>query len=49
MNEALCRQIEAGAFDGAQEWVALLDHCRQTAREKLTIANPKFLARVEES
>lgn len=47
MNEALCRQIEAGAFDEPQQWAALLDHCRQTAREKLAIANPKFLERVE--
>ena len=47
MNEQLCTQIEAGVFDEPQAWASLLEHCLQTAREKLTIANPKFLERVE--
>jgi len=47
MNETLCRRIDAGDFDVPQAWSALLDHCRQTAREKLTVANPRFLKRVE--
>lgn len=47
MNETLCRQIEAGAFDDPQPWSALLNHCRQTAREKLAVANPRFLERIE--
>lgn len=47
MNETLCRQIEAGAFDDPQRWSALLSHCRQTAREKLVVANPKLLERIE--
>lgn len=47
MNKTLCRQIAAGAYDDPQAWAALLEHCRQTAREKLAVANPKFLERVE--
>jgi hypothetical protein len=45
MNRELCRQIEAGRFDDANGWQALLTHCRQTAEEKLAVANPGFLER----
>jgi hypothetical protein len=47
MNEALCEAIDAGAFDEPAPRRALLAHCRQTAMEKLVIANPRFLERVE--
>lgn len=45
MNRELCRQIEAGRFDEAQQWQTLLTHCQQTAEEKLAVANPGFLER----
>jgi hypothetical protein len=45
MNRDVCRQIENGRFDKAEEWQALLGHCRQTAEEKLAVANPGFLER----
>ena len=45
MNRELCRQIEAGRFDDANQWQALLTHCRQTAEEKLAVANPGYLER----
>lgn len=45
MNEVLCCQIEEGQFDSPADWERLMDHCRQTARQKLTITNPAFLER----
>jgi hypothetical protein len=45
MNQELCRQIEAGRFDQEGQWQTLLAHCRQTAEEKLAVANPGFLER----
>ena len=45
MNRELCRQIEAGRFDDTAAWQALLEHCQQTAEEKLAVANPGFLER----
>jgi hypothetical protein len=45
MNRELCRQIESGHFDETAAWQALLGHCRQTAEEKLAVANPGFLER----
>jgi hypothetical protein len=45
MNRELCRQIEGGRFDEVAGWQALLGHCRQTAEEKLAVANPGFLER----
>ena len=47
MNALLCRQIEAGHFDDPAAWHQLLGHCRETAQEKLAIANPEYLARSE--
>ena len=49
MKARLCRQIEEGAFDDSPRWEALLEHCLESAREKLVIANPRFLQRVEAS
>lgn len=47
-NEALCQAIEAGAFDEPAAWSRLLAHCQQTAVEKLHIANPAYLQRLQE-
>ena len=49
MKARLCRLIEEGAFDDPSRWESLLDHCQQSVREKLVIANPRFLQRVEAS
>lgn len=43
LNAALAEAIAAGDFDGEDGRV--LDHLRQTVREKLKVANPKYLAR----
>jgi hypothetical protein len=45
MNREVCRQIEAGLYDQPADWQLLLEHCRQTAEEKLAVANPGFLER----
>jgi hypothetical protein len=45
MNQELCRQIEAGRFDETEQWQTLLAQCRQTAEDKLAVANPGFLER----
>lgn len=47
LNEALCQAIEAGAFDEPAAWSQLLAHCQQTAIEKLHIANPAYLQRLQ--
>lgn len=44
-NRALCDAIRAGRYDDDP---ALFDHLMQTTIEKLTIANPKFLAALAE-
>lgn len=43
LNAALAGAIAAGDFDGEDGRV--LDHLRRTVREKLQIANPKYLER----
>ncbi|MCA9991710.1 MAG: hypothetical protein H6666_10905 [Ardenticatenaceae bacterium] len=47
LNAALCQAIEAGAFDEPAAWSRLLAHCQQTAIEKLQIANPAYLQRLQ--
>jgi hypothetical protein len=46
LNQQLLQQVAGGAFDAGTERQALLEHLKQTASEKLEIANPKFLARL---
>ncbi|MDX1664772.1 MAG: DUF6285 domain-containing protein [Candidatus Promineifilaceae bacterium] len=46
MNRRLCGAIERGDFDEPAAWKQLLAHCRQTAQDKLAIANPSFLERL---
>jgi hypothetical protein len=48
MNAQLCTAIEAGAFDDPASWTSLLRHCRQTAEEKLAVANPAYLERTRQ-
>jgi len=42
----LRERVRAGDYDEGPRRQALLDHLKQTAIEKLRIANPKYLARV---
>jgi hypothetical protein len=42
-TEALCERIRSGEADGGPFRTAVLDHVRQTVREKLAIDNPKLL------
>ena len=46
LNAALAQAIRAGQFDDDAQ--ALLAHLRQTAREKLLIANPRYLEEDED-
>ena len=41
-NQCLAAEIRAGRYDGAER-AALLEHLRQTTREKLAISNPRAL------
>ena len=40
----LCERIRSGAADGGPWRAAVLTHVRQTVRDKLAVANPKFLS-----
>ncbi len=42
----LWERVQSGDYDGSPRRQLLLDHLKQTAIEKLRIANPKYLARV---
>ncbi len=42
----LSERVRAGDYDDGPRRQALLDHLKQTAIEKLRIANPRYLARV---
>jgi hypothetical protein len=42
-NEALSESIRRGEADAGERRRAVLDHVRQTVREKLAVANPKLL------
>lgn len=44
-TERLCERIRQGEADAGPFRRAVLDHVRQTVTEKLTIDNPKLLAR----
>lgn len=46
-NRRICELIQQGAFDAEPEQSKLWQHLAQTAAEKLTVANPKFLARLQ--
>lgn len=48
LSQRLCGLIDAGAFDEAERWQQLPDHCREIAREKVAVSNPGLLQRVEE-
>ncbi|MDA1101096.1 MAG: DUF6285 domain-containing protein [Proteobacteria bacterium] len=41
MNEALARAIRTGEMD--DQGAAVLDHLRQTALDKIALANPRYL------
>lgn len=43
-TERLCQRIAAGEADSGQWRLAVLAHVRQTVREKLEVANPRYLA-----
>lgn len=44
-NQALSQAIRAGAYDGS---ATLLAHLKATASEQLTIANPRFLRKLQD-
>lgn len=48
VNERLNAAIREGAYDVGAERTALLHHLRAVVRDKLRVANPDFLRRVEE-
>lgn len=43
----LCDLIDGGAFDAPSDRDRLLAHLEQTAIEKLQVANPRYLARIQ--
>jgi len=43
LNAELARRIRSGSFTGTRE--ALIAHLRETIRDKLAIANPRYLTR----
>jgi hypothetical protein len=43
-TEVLCEQIRSGDADTPERHRAVLDHVRETVREKLAIAKPELLA-----
>jgi hypothetical protein len=43
----LCADIRAGAYDDQSRSRELLEHLLQTAEEELSIANPRFLERMQ--
>jgi hypothetical protein len=46
LNQALSNRIRAGEADSEDAWQAtLLEHLQTTVREKLIVANPRFLER----
>ncbi len=46
MNQTLCERVRAGEADSEGSWqLALFDHLQATVKEKLLIANPRFLER----
>ncbi len=47
LTQELKDQVAAGAFDQDPERSALIAHLMQTAAEKLKIANPRYLKRVQ--
>jgi hypothetical protein len=49
MTRALCVRIRAGEADGGEFHRAVFEHVEQTVKEKLQIANPRFLARWEKA
>lgn len=46
-NERLCADIRAGTYDAGAERATLLAHLRRVVTDKLGVANPDFLARVQ--
>lgn len=47
MTRALCLRIRAGQADRGEFHEAVFEHVQQTVIEKLMIANPKYLERLE--
>jgi LPS O-antigen subunit length determinant protein (WzzB/FepE family) len=47
LSDQLLERVSAGQYDEGPERQALFEHLTQSAIEKLQIANPKFLARIE--
>lgn len=47
LNRRLQERVAAGQFDRGPERARLMQHLKASAMERLQIANPKFLARLE--
>lgn len=47
LTQQLCERVIAGEYDHGPQRARLMEHLQATAVEKLRIANPKFLARLE--
>jgi hypothetical protein len=47
MGDQLLERVAAGEYDEGPDRQTLFEHLKQTAIEKLQIANPKFLAKIE--
>ena len=45
--QRLCEDIRAGVYDQGPRQQELLTHLRQTAEEELSVANPRFLERMQ--
>lgn len=49
LTNQLCARIRAGDFDQGAAFEAALAHATATSIEKLQIANPRFLARIQQA
>ncbi|MDZ4718377.1 MAG: DUF6285 domain-containing protein [Roseiflexaceae bacterium] len=49
LSQELCIRIRAGEFDDGAAFEAALAHAEATSIEKLQIANPRYLARIQTS
>jgi hypothetical protein len=47
LSRELCARIRAGEFDDGAAFESVLTHAETTSIEKLQIANPRFLARMQ--
>jgi hypothetical protein len=48
-RRGLARRIRAGAYDEGPRRAAAFGYARETVRRKLAVANPRFIARAEQT